>query len=402
MPAFRRDGELARAARIALWLSREYALAFGNDAAAGGWLARAERLLERRRARRRAGWLDLARSERARDAQTSAATRRGGARRRAARGRRGSRAPCSRAARVRGGVARESGRRAGAPRRGDGSGDERRARDARDLCGRLLHPHARVRARRRRGAATTMESRARGVRAHGTTTSHCSRSAGRAAPTSSRPTAAIDAAEAELVGRHSRARRSGPALALHPSGGAPCRRSASSRADSTRRSSSRRDSRPIRRQLPARGRPASRPWRGGGGGRALLVQRLDELGWTNLLAAPLLAQLVDARLAERRWTLPERQPSRSTRSPSRPAAIGSAALATAARGRIALAAGDADAMRLAARSGERVRGSRTSSRRGPCTTRARARSRRPVAGRRGRYGPSGPHRARGAGRDARR
>ena len=42
---FRRDGELARAARIALWLSREYGLAFGNDAAARGWLARAERLL---------------------------------------------------------------------------------------------------------------------------------------------------------------------------------------------------------------------------------------------------------------------------------------------------------------------------------------------------------------------
>src|SRR5215211_4939494 len=40
---FRRDGELGRAARIALWLSREYALVFGNDAAARGWLARAER-----------------------------------------------------------------------------------------------------------------------------------------------------------------------------------------------------------------------------------------------------------------------------------------------------------------------------------------------------------------------
>lgn len=29
---FRRDGELARAARIALWLSREYALVWGNEA----------------------------------------------------------------------------------------------------------------------------------------------------------------------------------------------------------------------------------------------------------------------------------------------------------------------------------------------------------------------------------
>ena len=42
---FRRDGELARAARIALWLSREYALVWDNEAAANGWLARAERLL---------------------------------------------------------------------------------------------------------------------------------------------------------------------------------------------------------------------------------------------------------------------------------------------------------------------------------------------------------------------
>ncbi len=33
---FRRDGELARAARIALWLSREYALAYRNEAAARG------------------------------------------------------------------------------------------------------------------------------------------------------------------------------------------------------------------------------------------------------------------------------------------------------------------------------------------------------------------------------
>lgn len=64
---FRRDGELARAARIALWLSREYALAFGNDAAAGGWLARAERLLRDVAPGAEQGWLDLARSERSRD-----------------------------------------------------------------------------------------------------------------------------------------------------------------------------------------------------------------------------------------------------------------------------------------------------------------------------------------------
>jgi DNA-binding NarL/FixJ family response regulator len=69
---FRRDGELARAARIALWLSREYSLAFGNDAAAGGWLARAERLLRDVAPGAEQGWLDLARSESAREAEVAA------------------------------------------------------------------------------------------------------------------------------------------------------------------------------------------------------------------------------------------------------------------------------------------------------------------------------------------
>jgi DNA-binding CsgD family transcriptional regulator len=64
---FRRDGELARAARIALWLAREYALVWRNEAAANGWLARAERLLADVAPASEHGWLDLARAERARD-----------------------------------------------------------------------------------------------------------------------------------------------------------------------------------------------------------------------------------------------------------------------------------------------------------------------------------------------
>lgn len=55
---FRRDGELARAARIALWLSREYALVFDNAAAARGWLARADRLLHDVAPGAEQGWLD--------------------------------------------------------------------------------------------------------------------------------------------------------------------------------------------------------------------------------------------------------------------------------------------------------------------------------------------------------
>jgi tetratricopeptide (TPR) repeat protein len=69
---FRRDGELARAARVALWLAREYGLAFDNDAAARGWLARAERLLRDVAPGAERGWLELARSEGARDAATAA------------------------------------------------------------------------------------------------------------------------------------------------------------------------------------------------------------------------------------------------------------------------------------------------------------------------------------------
>ena len=69
---FRRDGQLGRAARIALWLSREYAVVFGNDAAARGWLARAERLLRDVAPGAEQGWLDLARSEGSRDSSEAA------------------------------------------------------------------------------------------------------------------------------------------------------------------------------------------------------------------------------------------------------------------------------------------------------------------------------------------
>jgi hypothetical protein len=65
--AFRREGDIARAARVALWLSREYATVWGNDAAARGWLLRAERLLRDTADGAGRAWLELARSERERD-----------------------------------------------------------------------------------------------------------------------------------------------------------------------------------------------------------------------------------------------------------------------------------------------------------------------------------------------
>src|SRR5688500_2309065 len=69
---FRRGGELGRAARIALWLSREYALVWGNAAAANGWLARGERLLATVAPGSDQGWLDLARAQRSGDPVISA------------------------------------------------------------------------------------------------------------------------------------------------------------------------------------------------------------------------------------------------------------------------------------------------------------------------------------------
>jgi DNA-binding NarL/FixJ family response regulator len=65
--AFRREGDLARAARLALWLSREYATVWGNEAAARGWLFRAERLLRDTAPGAEHAWLELARAERAGD-----------------------------------------------------------------------------------------------------------------------------------------------------------------------------------------------------------------------------------------------------------------------------------------------------------------------------------------------
>lgn len=69
---FRRVGDLARAARIALWLSREYALVWGNTAASNGWLARGERLLADVAPGSDRGWLELARAQRSNDPAAAA------------------------------------------------------------------------------------------------------------------------------------------------------------------------------------------------------------------------------------------------------------------------------------------------------------------------------------------
>jgi DNA-binding CsgD family transcriptional regulator len=64
---FRKRDDVGRAARIALWLSREYLEAVGNEPASNGWLARAEGLLRDAEPAVEHGWLELTRGDRAFD-----------------------------------------------------------------------------------------------------------------------------------------------------------------------------------------------------------------------------------------------------------------------------------------------------------------------------------------------
>jgi DNA-binding CsgD family transcriptional regulator len=57
--SFRKRGDAVRAARIALWLSREYVEAVGNEPAGNGWLARAMGLLRDVEPGPAHGWLEL-------------------------------------------------------------------------------------------------------------------------------------------------------------------------------------------------------------------------------------------------------------------------------------------------------------------------------------------------------
>src|SRR5262245_43537655 len=64
---FRDRDEVARAARAALWLSREYQAVHGNTAACNGWYARAQGLLRDAPPSAEHGWLALTRAERTAD-----------------------------------------------------------------------------------------------------------------------------------------------------------------------------------------------------------------------------------------------------------------------------------------------------------------------------------------------
>jgi ATP/maltotriose-dependent transcriptional regulator MalT len=67
---YRREGRKADAARIALWLSREYLDAVGNEPASNGWVARARGLLSEHEPGPELGWLEVTLGERAMDPPT--------------------------------------------------------------------------------------------------------------------------------------------------------------------------------------------------------------------------------------------------------------------------------------------------------------------------------------------
>jgi DNA-binding CsgD family transcriptional regulator/tetratricopeptide (TPR) repeat protein len=64
---FRKIGDTGAAARIALWLAREYLEAVGNEPASNGWVARAEGLLSQGPRSIEHGWLALTLADRALD-----------------------------------------------------------------------------------------------------------------------------------------------------------------------------------------------------------------------------------------------------------------------------------------------------------------------------------------------
>jgi DNA-binding NarL/FixJ family response regulator len=61
--AYKEDGRTSEAASLAIWLSRELRTLFRNDAAAEGWLARAETLARETDGSSIPGWVSLARAE---------------------------------------------------------------------------------------------------------------------------------------------------------------------------------------------------------------------------------------------------------------------------------------------------------------------------------------------------
>jgi DNA-binding CsgD family transcriptional regulator len=340
---FRRDGDLARAARIALWLSREYALAFANAAAAGGWLARAERLLRDVAPGAAQGWLDLARSEHARDPNASAALARSALDGALAAGD----ADLELRALAQLGLAEVSLGRVGAglarldeAMAAATSGEPTSLETFADVCCTLML------ACERAGDSDRPQQWSRVLDEfvrrydHVTLLAFCRTCCADVFAANGR----VDAAEAELVAAVRELTESGQRSRCVP----PAARLAEIRVLQGRLDEAEallagleHDPDAIRAAVAvrlARGQTQS--------AEALLVSRLDELGWDNLLAAPLLEQLVQVRLADERVRDARSAAEQLAAIAATPGRERVEAAAALARGRVARVAGDADAVNV--------------------------------------------------------
>jgi ATP/maltotriose-dependent transcriptional regulator MalT len=341
--AFRRDGELARAARVALWLAREYGVAFDNDAAARGWLARAERLLRDVAPGAERGWLDLTRSEGARDFATAAELATSALDVALAAGD----ADLELRALAQLGLAEvtlgdvESGlARLDEAMAAATSGEAGNLETFADICCTLMLACERAGDRERpQQWSAVLEEFVRSYD-HVTLLAFCRTCCADVYAANGR----IDAAEAELEQAVRELEAAGQSSRCVP----PSVRLAEIRVLQGRLDEADRLLDGLEAEPEAvRARVAVRVARGdAAAASALLVHRLDELGWTNLVAAPLLAQLVETRLAEGRLD-DARAPAAAldviagTRGRDRVEA-----LALAAHGRLAVAEGRDDAPRL--------------------------------------------------------
>jgi DNA-binding CsgD family transcriptional regulator len=340
---FRRDGELARAARVALWLAREYGLAFDNDAAARGWLARAERLLRDVAPGAERGWVELARAERARDAARAAelAT---------------SALEVALAAHdpdlelralaqlglaevtlgdVDGGLARLDEAMAAAT-----SGEPADLETFADICCTLMLACERAGdSERPQQWSTVLDEFVRSYD-HVTLLAFCRTCCADVYAANGR----IDAAEAELEQAVRELAAAGQRSRCIP----PSVRLAEIRVLQGRLEEAEQlllglEPEPEAVQARVSVRLARRE---AAAASALLVHRIDELGWTNLLAAPLLAQLVEARLAEGRLDDARAPAAALDVIAERGGRDRVVAFAVAAHGRLALAEGREEASRL--------------------------------------------------------
>ncbi len=340
---FRRDGELARAARIALWLSREYALAFGNDAAAGGWLARAERLLRDVAPGAEQGWLDLARSERTREIEESA--------RLAASALEVALTAADTDLELRAlaqlgfaevalGQIDEGLEHLDEAMAAATSGEPASLETFADVCCTLMLACERAGdVERPQQWSRVLEEFVRKYD-HVTLLAFCRTCCADVFAANGR----IDAAEEELVAAIRELTDAGQrSRCVHPAARLAGIRVLQGRFDEAEQLLTGFEDDPDAIRVAVAMRLAVGEPRGA---ETLLVRRLDETGWTNLLSAPLLEQLVQARLADDR--LPEARDAAETLTaiagPSGRERVEAAA--ALARGRVASAAGDADAVNI--------------------------------------------------------